>query len=118
MGGLMISLSATSYDPAGTIRIMARFNNPYQGKRRGSITATLDGGSSVYDSGYSITDQTYTASIKTPSKAVLKTLQYLVAYYSELIISCETGVFKAIPSFVLNGHVLTLNVRLTGRLDA
>lgn len=113
----MISLSASTYDPNGTLRLQERFKNPYQGQRRGSITATLDGGCSVYDSGYSITDQTYTASIKSPSRILMTTLQYLVAYYAEVILSCETGVFRAIPYFSLSNHILTLNVRLTGRLD-
>jgi len=113
----MISLSATSYDPAGTLILRTRIKNPYQGQRRGSVTATLDGGSSVYDGGYSITDQTYSASLTAPTAAQLTTLQYLTAYYSTVILCCETGVFSAIPSFALNGKTLTLSLRLTGRLD-
>jgi hypothetical protein len=80
-------------------------------------TATLDGGSSVYDGGYSITDQTLKATIRQPSKATLISLQYLVAYYSQIILSCEVGVFSAIPTFALNKISLSLSLRLTGRLD-
>jgi len=113
----MISLSATSYDPQGVLAIRQRFTNPYQGQRRGTVTATLDGGCSVYDGGFSITDQSYTLTMRAPSPSTLITLQYLVAYYSQVILSCESGVFTAIPSFALNGHNLALTCRITGRLD-
>ena len=40
----MISLSAPTYDVAGTVLLLwARVNNPYDTQRRGSVTATLDG---------------------------------------------------------------------------
>jgi len=113
----MISLSATSYDPQGALCLPVRLDDPYQGQRRGSVTATLDGGSSVYDGGYSITDQTFKTTIQRPSKATLISLQYLVAYYSQIILSCEVGVFSAIPTFALNKNSLSLSLRLTGRLD-
>lgn len=113
----MISLSATSYDPVGTLRLRQRLKNPYQGARRGSVTATLDGGVSVYDGGYSIADQTLSASIRGPSKSTLISLQYLVSYYAQVVLSCEIGVFSAIPSFALSNQILTLTLRLTGRLD-
>lgn len=113
----MISLSATSYDPQGILILPTRIKNPYQGRRRGSVTATLDGGASLYDGGYSITDQTLSATLKRPSKTLLIGLQYLVAFYSELILSCESGAFSAIASFNLNQGTLTISFRLTGRLD-
>lgn len=113
----MISLAATSYDPAGYLVLPTRITNPYQGQRRGSVTATLDGGSSVYDGGYSITDQTLSATMNHPTKAQLLTLQYLVSYYSQIILCCEVGAFSAIPSFALNNNVLSITFRLTARLD-
>lgn len=113
----MISLSATSYDPNGTLVFPVRFDNDYQGARRGSVTATLDGGVSVYDTGYSVGDQTLTATVRRPSKTTLTILQYLVAYYGQIIVSCETGVYSAILTFALNKNLLSLNVRLISRLD-
>jgi hypothetical protein len=114
----MISLSATSYDPAGLLILNARVNNPYEAKRRGSVTATLDGGSSVYDSGYSITDQTLNASLKRPTKATILSLQYLTAYYSQIIVTCESGAFTCIPSYAVKGAQVSLQLRITARLDA
>lgn len=113
----MISLSATSYDPSGALMIHARFENEYQGERRGSITATLDGGVAVYDTGYSISDQTLTARIKSPTKIMLDTLAYLVAYYGQVILSYEQGVYLSVLSFALNKNVVTINLRLISRLD-
>ena len=113
----MISLSATSYDPSGAIIIHTRFENEYQAERRGSITATLDGGVAVYDTGYSISDKTLTARVKNPTKAMLDTLTYLVAYYGQVILSYSQGVFLAVLSFALNIDTLTINCRLISRLD-
>ncbi len=113
----MISLSATSYDPSGALIIHTRFENEYQGERRGSITATLDGGVAVYDTGYRIADQTLTARIKHPTKDILDTLTYLVAYYGQVILSYSHGVFLAVLSFALNIDTVTINCRLVSRLD-
>ncbi len=114
----MISLSATSYDPSGNVILWTRMDNPYQGRRRGSVTATLDGGSSAYDGGYSISDQTLTASLSRPSRDLLLALQYLVAYYSQLIVCCESGAFIAVPSFSLSKGTLSVSFRLLTRIDS
>lgn len=113
----MISLSAPAFDLQGTVIFRERPRNPWQGQRRGSVTATLDGGVAVYDTGYSFADQTFTAQIKRPSRTVLTTLQYLVAYYGEVIACCETGAYSALLSFALNNELLTLTLRPTRRLD-
>lgn len=113
----MLSLSATSYDPNGALLIDAFIDNPYQGERRGSVTATLDGSVSVYDTGYSIADQTVTARVNNPTKQTLETLTYLVAYYGQVILCFERGVFKSLVSFSVNSNVLTINMRLISRLD-
>lgn len=113
----MISLSATSYDPNGALIVPGRINNPYEARRRGSVTATLDGGVAVYDSGYSIADQTLKCTLSRPSKALLESLRYLVAYYGQVVTCCEIGAFLAVPSFTLAGNRLTLQLRLISRLD-
>lgn len=114
----MIGISANSYDPNGSIRVAVRPDNPYQAERRGSITATLDGSVSVYDAGYSISDQTITATVRNPSRALLVMLQYLVAYYGQIILACETGVYSAVMRFSLSKNSIALSFRLTSRLDA
>jgi len=114
----MISLSATTYDPAGALIVPGRVSNPYDAQRRGSVTATLDGGVAVYDGGYSIADQTLKCTLSSPTQALLESLRYLVAYYGQVITCCETGAFLAVPSFSLAGRLLTLQLRLVSRLDS
>lgn len=114
----MISLSATTFDVAGLLRLRARASDPFQAQRRGSVTATLDGGSAVYDTGYAVSDITLNVSIRHPTAAQITILQYLVAYYAEVILCCEAGAFMARPQFAVRGDILSLQLRLLRRLDA
>jgi len=115
----MISLSAPTYDLAGNVTLpWARVSNPYDTQRRGSITATLDGGVSVYDTGYSDADQTLRADIKRPSRALLVSLRYLIAYYAQIIVCCESGCYSAVVSFSASGDNLSLQMRVVSRLDS
>ena len=115
----MISLSAPTYDLAGNVMLpWARISNPYDTTRRGSVTATLDGGVSVYDTGFSEADQTLRADIKHPSRALLISLRYLIAYYAQLIVCCESGCYSAVVSFSVSGDTLNLQLRVIARLDS
>lgn len=114
----MISLSAPTYDPIGSLIFpLDRLANIYQGERRGTVTATLDGGSAIYDGGHSESDQTWTATLRRASRADLVRLQYLVAYYGEVILCCEGGAFRALLSFASRGAVTVLALRLVARLN-
>lgn len=113
----MIGLAATSYDPLGALCLSARTENPYDAKRRGSVTATLDGGVSVYDTGYSIADQVLRVKLRNPTKAILVSLNYLIAYYGQIIFCCESGAFLAVPTLAMSGAIATLSLRLVSRLD-
>jgi len=115
----MISICAPTYDPSGVVLLTDhRVSAPYEGSRRGAITATLDGGVAVYDAGYSVSDRTLKASIPSPSKSILETLQYLVAYYSQVIVCCEIGCFSCVLSFAMNNATLSINMRIIRQLDA
>lgn len=114
----MISLSATSFDVIGYLRLRARALDAHQARRRGSVTATLDGASAVYDAGYSVSDTTLTAYFRNPSLAQITTIHYLVAYYPELILCCESGAFAARVQYAVNNDILSLQMRLLRRLDA
>ena len=113
----MISLSATTFDLAGRLILPVRASNPYQAERRGSVTATLDGASAVYDTGYSVSDTTLSVAFRHPSAAQITTIQYLIAYYAELILCCEAGAFAARVQSVVRGDTLSLQLRLLRRLD-
>lgn len=113
----MISLSATTFDLAGRLILPARAATPYEAQRRGSVTATLDGGSAVYDTGYSVSDTTLEVEYRHPSAAQIVTIQYLIAYYAELILCCESGAFMTRARFAVRGDTLSLQLRLLRRLD-
>jgi hypothetical protein len=114
----MIALSAPTFDISGTVLLpCARVVNPYDTQRRGSITATLDGGVSVYDTGYSDADNILRATIKRPSKSLLISLRYLIAYYNRLTLCCENGCYSAVASFSTSGDTLNLQLRVIARLD-
>jgi len=113
----MIGISTVAYDPNGALIVPARFQRPWQASRRGSVTATLDGESAVYDGGFSVSDQTWTAEWHRPTKAHLEQLRYLVAYYAQLRITCEVGVYACRLGFSLYRTILTITVRPVRRLD-
>ncbi len=116
---MMISISAPSYDPNGFVVLHnAVIENGYQGERRGSVTATLDGGSYAYDTGYSISDQTINATYNHPSRELLETLRYLVAYYATIILSIDSGCYTAKLSFTQSADRMIMNFRLLSQVSA
>ncbi|MDS4030930.1 MAG: hypothetical protein RKO66_12770 [Candidatus Contendobacter sp.] len=114
----MIGLLATAYDPSGAVILPARAMNAWSGSRRGSITQTLDGSVSIYDGGYSIGDQTMTVRVTHPTKTLLTALRYLVGYYGQLVATCETGCYRVVPAYTVDGDTLTVTLRIVSRLDA
>lgn len=114
----MISITAITYDPDGVILIHnARVNNPYSANRRGSVVDTLDGAVSVYDTGFSESDQTLTIDIVNPSLDILQKLKYLISHYSQVSLSCEAGVFKVILATAVNKNKLNISARVIAKLD-
>lgn len=113
----MIALSTPDFDLQGSVVIKEHLDNPYQAQRRGSVTPTLDADSVTYDTGYSVSDQTMTALVRNPSRDLSRQLQYLVAYYPELILCAENGCFRVRVSFQSDRGDLNLQLRLLRRLD-
>jgi hypothetical protein len=114
----VIALCAPTYDPSGHLVLAVHPSNLHQANRRGSVTATLSGEVSVYDAGFSFADQTLSASWSNPTREQMITLTYLIAYYAELVICVETGVFAARASVAQSKNTATLTLRLLRRLDA
>ena len=114
----MISIAATSYDPNSSIVFYDISPINYlDGQRRGNVTATLDGNSVVYDTGYSISDQTIKAVINGVTKEQLQLFLYLVSHYQQVILICESGAFNAVFSFTSNKSDWNLNFRLVKQLN-
>lgn len=114
----MIALHAPTFDLNGVVTLPDAYpSNLYEARRRGTVTATLDGGVSVYDTGLSVADQTLRVEIRRPTQALLIQLRYLVAYYPQLRLCCETGAYDARVEFALSDDTLILQLRLLRRLD-
>lgn len=114
----MIGISTFDYDPSGSLLLRERVENPFGAVRRGSVTATLDGGSVSYDTGFSVSDTTFRFSISHTTKTVLQQLQYLIAYYPELRLCCESGCFRGILAFPqMNGGTAALEFRVLEQLN-
>lgn len=114
----MIALSTPEVDLDGYLVLGTRLENPYQVSRRGSVTATLDGGSVVYDTGASVSDVTVTARVDGYSRQQAQALRYLTSLYPELTLKSEIGVYAVRASFTTSKSTLTLQLRLLRRLDS
>ena len=112
----MISLTTFEFDVNGHIVIQARPKNLYEGARRGSVTATFDG-VSHYDTGYFVSDKTLFVTVQRPNKTLLEQLQYLIAHYPAVRLSCETGSYRCTVSYGLSNTTLSLQLRILERLN-
>lgn len=113
----MIGLSTETYDVSGAVLLPIHLLNPYESARRGSVTATLDGGCAVYDTGYSVTDLTLRATLRNVTQATLVALRYLVTHYQQIVCSVEFGCFLVVPSFTAQTNSVSLSLRIIDQLD-
>lgn len=65
--------------------------------RRSTRTATLDGKSSLYDTGYSASDRTITVSVPLDKTDIIDKLEYFVKTYSEMTLILPDGAYKCNP---------------------
>jgi len=94
---MMFSISSITYDPSGA-RIMQLLGDPLAvrtSSRRATRTATLDGGCTVYDSGYAVADRRHDF---TTCARHLDWLEYMVHTYRLVLVSTADGCYLAIPS--------------------
>ena len=95
-----IGISTPAADAAGA-RILyllpASRSSLDAGTRRVTRTATLDGGAVTYDAGYSVSDLTWSLSVRATSVTIGAFLAYLVKTYSLIRIATDAGVFDASP---------------------
>jgi len=65
-----------------------------QGRRRATRTPTLDGGASVYDTGYTPADRDI---LVTTNLAHLEWLKRICQVYSRVLVTTDEGAFLAVP---------------------
>jgi len=91
----MISITVSSYDLLGHLCLNPEPSSELKrNTRRVSRTATLDGGCSISDQGFSDADRTFTVSQKNISKNLASRIWYIFRTYSLVILSTEEGVFR------------------------
>ena len=99
-----IGLSTPTFDINGALYISGSLLDPGTEmandvrERRVSRTATLDGGVSVYDTGYALGDRDYMVKVKEAPEDIASFFAYLVETYGTIILSTKEGVFLGIPS--------------------
>ena len=97
-----IALSSIVFDMSGDLYIGNKELLPDKSsiidiKRRSTRTATLDGGSSLYDTGYSSSDRTITITVPMDKTTIIDALEYFVKTYSEMILILSDGAYKCNP---------------------
>lgn len=123
MANQIIGISTQIYDPNGAVLIRRNSADAEKAnrtvRRRVSRTATLDGGCSVYDGGFSDSDRDIQVEVMSPEKALFDALGYLCRTYALLVICTEDGAFLAAPDVCqLSGSKLRFNFLVKEKLSA
>jgi hypothetical protein len=113
----MISLNAPTYDPLGTLVLHKEPDDLFQAQRRASVTATLDGGVSVYDTGYSVADRTIRLRVRDATRGQIGAISYLIELYPRLIVSTRAGCFWALCEYSTNQRTLSISMRFLEQLS-
>lgn len=92
-----ISLSAQSFDPKGLISLQYDNNSEIKNlERRVSRTATLDGGCSIDDFGFSWSDVSFNLKFSSIKEEEESALSYFVKTYGLINIVTKEGAFEAL----------------------
>lgn len=84
-------------------------------QRRMTRTATLDGGVSIYDTGYAVGDRDITVRVPNASKEIIDFLAYLVQTYNEITVTTDESAFIGVPgrAYVDSEGAAVLVINLT-----
>ena len=84
-------------------------------QRRMSRTATLDGGVSIYDTGYAVGDRDITVRVLNASREIIDFMTYLVQTYNEITVTTDESAFIGVPgrAYVDSEAAAVLVINLT-----
>ena len=96
----MIGISTQAFDLDGSFTLRSRDARITFGSmgRRATLTATLDGGISLYDTGLSHGDRRFEVQLNNPDPAFIDKIKYLMENHSSFILTAREGVFTAFLS--------------------
>jgi hypothetical protein len=117
----MIGVSTTVYDAVGA-RIFRsieldrqKTNENLRRERRISRTATLDGGVSIYDTGYAAGDRDMTIRVPGASRTIMDWMLYIVKTYAEITVTTSESAFLAVPGIAYQdaagAAVMIINIK-------
>jgi hypothetical protein len=110
----MIAISTNIFDLNGTRIFPQKTNENLRWSRRVSRTATLDGGVSIYDTGYAPGDRDIIVRVREASREVADWMAYILKTYNKIIVSTVESVFEGVPaeSYVDydGAAVMTINI--------
>lgn len=116
-----IGISSTIFDTSGTLYVdggelsasEALKNNVRE--RRATRTATLDGGVSVYDTGYAAGDRDMEVRVPSPSREMIDFFFYMVETYNLIMVTTEDGAYYGVPqrAYLDADGAAVLNVSIT-----
>ena len=115
----MIAVSTVHFDPQGS-RVFRHINDQENrsGSRRVSRTATLDGGCTIYDTGYTDSDRTVTIREHQPSEASIRFAHRICRSAPQVRVSMADGHYLGVPQdYRLRRGDLELNILIIERLD-
>jgi hypothetical protein len=113
---MIVSVSTQAFDYDGS-RVFALAPDAYLKSRavsrRVSTQATLDGGTLVYDTGYSVSDREFALVSVTPSRDLADFFSRLVRYFDRIVVSLPDGCFEAVPlAMRMEGDRPAIEIRL------
>ncbi|PLX93463.1 MAG: hypothetical protein C0621_07460 [Desulfuromonas sp.] len=115
----MIIFSAPQYSLIGPVALSETKNecNLTDTSRRSSRVATLDGGAVVTDFGYTDADRTFTV-VAPASRAEYDTLLAMQQSWSQLVVSCDEGIFLGSPARLKSqGGKVTITIEVIRKLS-
>jgi hypothetical protein len=114
----MIGISTPVYDLNGSRVFRQADIANLSGARRVTRTATLDGGVSVYDTGYTDSDRECSVVEVDAGAAAIEFARRIVATYDSIIISMDDGAYRGVPeSHRMNGGDLEMKVLITEKIS-
>ncbi len=114
---MMIAIATLIIDPFGSqlLDLPPGAANLGDIARRVSRVATLDGGASILDGGYTVADRTISVDLFGQEKTTVDALKYLFQVHESLLVLTEDGAFKAAPERIsISGNSARMSLLVSG----
>lgn len=99
---MMIGFATLTIDPLGALLLNVSRDGTNLGDttRRVSRVATLDGGATILDGGYTVADRTIIINLADQTRVTVEALKHMTEVHSKVLVLTEAGAFTATPSSI------------------